>query len=164
MKEVREQLAAVLAADPANPSALIWLATLDEGKLTAEVARAAARGAPSDHAGWLSLSSLTNDPAEKESALRKAVALGPDCATCNNNLAWLLVQSNRAKDALPYANRAVDLAPWDGTFIDTLATVAAGLGKCEEALRLEARAVRISGGQAAIKQQLEVIKSRCEKR
>jgi Flp pilus assembly protein TadD len=58
-------------------------------------------------------------------------------------LAALLAAKGQNKEALPLANRAVDLAPWDPACIDTLAAVAAGLGKCAEALVLQRRAVSL---------------------
>jgi hypothetical protein len=66
-----------------------------------------------------------------------------------NSLAWELVTSARAKEALPLANRALDLAPWDAAIVDTLAHVAAALGKCPEAFRLQRRAIATMEWQGA---------------
>jgi hypothetical protein len=65
-------------------------------------------------------------------------------ARAQNGLAWLFALSGREREALPFANRALDLAPWgDPAIIDMLAEVAARLGQCPQALQLEARAVSI---------------------
>jgi tetratricopeptide (TPR) repeat protein len=143
----REQQLAELekarADDPKNPAVLLWLSSLKK-TATVESARAIAQDAPGDFAGWLGLATATADPAEKEKALRQAVATGPDCATCNNNLAWLLARDGRAKEALAYSNRAVDLAPWNPSFLDTLAEVAVALSQCGKAEKLQRRALRMA--------------------
>src|ERR1700761_7869557 len=79
------------AADPKNPAILLWLQALRRSA-SLEGARAIAQDAPESYAGWLGLAGAATDPAEQETALRKAVATGPDCAVCNNNLAWLLAR------------------------------------------------------------------------
>ena len=69
------------------------------------------------------------------------MSLNPDSARAQNSLAWLLVDTGRAAEALPIANRALDLAPADPAIIDTLAVVAGRMGKCGEALVLQRRAL-----------------------
>ena len=76
-------------------------------------------------------------------ANRKAIALNPEDTVSLNNLAWLLALSDRPGEALGFANRALDLAPWNAVYIDTLAEIAARLRKCPEASRLIGRASRI---------------------
>jgi hypothetical protein len=78
-----------------------------------------------------------------------------------NDLAWLLATSGRAKEALPLANRALDLAPWNASFVDTLAEVASRMGKCAEALQLERRAV-LSGGSESLRKRQKEIEQRCQ--
>jgi tetratricopeptide (TPR) repeat protein len=161
---MRAQLEKARAEDPKNPAALLRLAALD-GKVTPETARAAAEGAPQDFRGWMGLSTISTDPKEKEMAARKAVALETECASCNNQLAWILAESGRAKEALPYANRAVDLAPWDARSVDSLAEVAVQLWQCPEAIKLETRAVRMAVGDGqqkdAMDARLKRMKERC---
>ena len=160
----RRELAKAREEDPKNPAVLLQQASL-EGKLKPEVARAAAQGAPEDFRGWYALSALSSDPAEKEMAARKAVTLGKECPACNNQLAWILATTGRAKEALTYADRALDLAPWDASAIDTLAEIALQLGQCPQALHLQARATRmeIAAGlpKAASLERLENVKARC---
>jgi tetratricopeptide (TPR) repeat protein len=139
----REELTRALADDPKNPDILLWLAGLDK-KLNADTARAIASGAPDQYRGWLTLGDLTTDAAEKEKSLRQAVALAPDCAVCSNNLAWFLSSGGRSKEALQYADRAVQLAPWNMSYVDTLADVASRLLQCKKAIQLQTRAVRMA--------------------
>lgn len=130
-----------LQEDPANPAAIVIKAGLDKSS-PLEALRKSVAAHPGDWRAWSSLASALPDAAkqEKETALRKAVALNPDVARAQNELAWFLVTQGRAKEALPIANRALDLAPGNPAIIDTLAVVAARLGKCAEALVLERRA------------------------
>jgi predicted Zn-dependent protease len=82
------------------------------------------------------------------------VALNRDSAEAHNNLAWLLVTQGRAKEALPIANRALDLMPTSPPMTDTLASVAAALGKCSEALVLQRRAVGMTSTSSPLNQSL----------
>jgi tetratricopeptide (TPR) repeat protein len=160
----RRELAKARAEDPSNPWVLQQQASF-EGKFTPETARAAAQGAADDFRGWYALSVATADPAEKERAARKAVELGGECAACNNQLAWILATSGRAKEALAFADRALDLSPWDASALETLAEVAVQVGKCPEAVQLQSRAARmeIAAGQPkdATEARLTKLKARC---
>jgi len=140
----REQLQKARLEDPRNPVVLVDLASLGTANRDPAVARSAAAGAPRDFRGWFLLGLATSDPAEKEAALRKSLELAPDCPACNNDLGWFLVKAGRAKEALPFANHAVDLAPWSAACIDTLAAVALSLGQCPQAVTLQARALRLA--------------------
>jgi predicted Zn-dependent protease len=86
----------------------------------------------------------------------------------NNSLAWFLVRNGRAKEALPYANRAVDLAPWQAAYVDTLAEVALQLGQCPQALALQTRATRMAIAAGSSKEKyeprLQMIQERCAKK
>jgi Flp pilus assembly protein TadD len=146
----REQLEKARAEDPKNAYVLVRIGALN-GKDDPAVARAAAEGAPKDFRGWEWLGNATTDPAEKEMAFRKAVVLEPECPMCNNNIAWFLALNGRAKEALPFANHAADLAPWSEGIIDTLAQVALQLGQCPQALQLQARATRLAGERRSVR-------------
>ena len=107
-----------------------------------------------------------SDPAniaEQEAALRKAAQLNPDNAAAQNSLAWALVKSSRAREALPFANRAADLAPWSAATLDTLANAANQLGKCPIALVLQRRAAALDKGGStdAVHQALAGYESKC---
>ncbi len=140
----RAQLAEALSEDPRNAGALIALARRD-GQMSAAVARQVTAAAPDDWRGWMALGSLADATlTEREAASRKAIALNPEDVSSLNGLAWILATSDRAREALPYVNRALELAPWDYNALDTLAEVAARLGKCEEALQLVHRATAMA--------------------
>jgi tetratricopeptide (TPR) repeat protein len=144
-RPLRAELDEALREDPSQPLAIWQRATLDNASpLLALRAVTAAR--PGDWRAWLLLADALGanaDPADREAAFRRAVALNPDCADAQGGLARVLATSGRAREALPFANRALDLAPWNPGIIDTLALVAANLGKCPQALLLERRAVAL---------------------
>lgn len=162
---VRTETAQALEADPGNPLAL---SLQEQGKPgePASVAsrRAAAAGRPGDFRAWLLLGRALTAPdarAEQEAALRKAVQLNPDSAAAHNELAWALAGAGRAREALPVANRAADLAPWDPSVLDTLANVANQLGKCPVALALQRRAAALPGANDGIRKTLREYEGRC---
>lgn len=137
-REVEE----ALSEDPTHPVAT-WRRATERAEPPAPALRAVTAARPGDSRGWLLLASALDasaDAAEKEAALRRAVALDAGSARANNELAWLLVSTNRAREARPFADRALDLAPWNPTIVDTLAAVAAGIGQCKAAVALQRRA------------------------
>jgi hypothetical protein len=160
----RRDLEAVLKDNPGNPLAVLLLASEAPGGSVSDAMRAAAAARPGDWRGWLLLGEALRAPAEhkeKEAALRKAVQLNPDNAQAQNAVAWLLVSDARAKEALPFANRAADLAPWDPGTIDTLARIANALGKCPAALVLQRRAVALDDKNEGLKKTLAEYESHC---
>src|SRR5262249_11791529 len=149
---VTAELEEALREDPTQPVAIAWRARL-AGISPLPTLRQAAPVRPRDWRVWLLIGNAlreANDKAEKEAALRKAVALNPDSAAAQNALAWILFKNAKPKEALPFANRAVDLAPWDPAVIDTLAAVAADLGQCQQALVLQRRAIEMLDSKASI--------------
>jgi predicted Zn-dependent protease len=103
--------------------------------------------------------------------LRRAAALWPDGALAHAALATHLASTGRASEALPFANHAVDLAPWNPDVVAALALAALELGKCREALLLQARAVDVAkagdvGAAAsdakALRGQLAKYRTRCD--
>lgn len=118
---------------------------------------------PQDARAWFLLALETDDVAEREAALRRAVGLWPDGFLPHAALAAHLAASGRAKEALPLANRAADLAPWDAGAVGTLARVALELRKCREALVLQERAVELAWGDAREGQRaaLAEVRRRC---
>jgi tetratricopeptide (TPR) repeat protein len=134
-----------LSEDPSEPGAIVRRAHLDKAS-PLEALRKSVAARRGDWRSWLSLGETLPPDAkeEKEEAFRKAVALNPDNSEAHNNLAWLLVTQGRAKEALPIANRALDLSPGAPAIIDTLASVAAAVGKCADAVVLERRAAELA--------------------
>ena len=154
-----------LREDPGNPEALARRAARERTPVVVAL-RAATVARPNDWRAWYFLATqLTapRDAVEREASCRKALALDTDAPAPQNDLAWLLVESGRAREALPFANRAVDLAPWDPAYLDTLATVALELGQCPQALQLAQRAVETAEGGLAttLKRHQEQVQRRC---
>ena len=82
------------------------------------------------------------NPAAAEESYRSALQYDRDRLDANSELAELLLQQGRAGDALPYAERAGQLAPTRYSVHQTLARVYTGLGKTGDAaeqLRLALR-------------------------
>ncbi len=145
--EARADIERALALEPANVLALRLRQGLDDKLPEAEVRRRLeeqVRRRPNDGEAWLLLGEMLRgdaNAAEREVALRRAVALLPGEASANNNLAWLLVSSGRGEEALPLAMKAAMLAPWDAAVIDTHAAALFALGRCTDALRVQRRAI-----------------------
>ncbi len=131
-----------LREDPALPDAVAARARA-EGRSVADALTPVTIVRPGDARGWFLLASALDaavDPREKEISLRRAVALAPDDAAMNAELARLLARSGRAKEARPFAEHAIDLAPWDAGVVETLGEVALGIDQCKPAVELERRA------------------------
>jgi len=164
--QLRAELDEALQEDPAQPSAIAMRSQLDASSSLPGLRKAVA-ARPADWRGWWLLGATLTEAAkdEKEAALRKAVQLNADSAIAHNDLAWYLAAHGRAKEALRIANRALDLAPWDPHMTDTLATVAAELGKCSEALILQRRAVAMvppdDPKEQDFRDRLETLERRC---
>lgn len=158
-----------LREDATHPEATAALASLD-GTGVLEPLRAAAAARPDDGRAWYLLGGVATDPAEAEAALRRATSLWPDGAAASALLAGHLASTGRAREALAFANQAVDLAPWSPDAIAALAWAASGLGKCSEAVRLQARAVDVQAEGALgpvrsdpreLRHQLDAFRRRC---
>jgi Tfp pilus assembly protein PilF len=92
--EAKKRLEAVLATNESNPTARLWLGIMEE--------KLGDRNAAID-------------------LYRKVAQGNPDSAQASNNLAYLLVEyGNQPDEALKYAERAVQLAPEDPAYSDTL--------------------------------------------
>jgi tetratricopeptide (TPR) repeat protein len=126
-----------------DPGSVMALRSAMEGKPEAEALAMAERATaahPDDARAWLLLVSVA--PAERrEAALRKAVEFDSWSGVANNELAWLLLESGRQAEALPFAKRAVELAPGYPSHLGTLAGVAEARGHCQPALDIQRRAV-----------------------
>ena len=78
----------------------------------------------------------------------------------NNNHAWLLSRCSKNLDeALEYGNRAVQLEPENGAFLDTLAEVHFQRGNRIKAIEISEKAVNLLDGDAQVKRQLERFKN-----
>jgi predicted Zn-dependent protease len=136
----REALEEAIREEPRHPVVSAELARLREVPLLPAL-RTGAGAKPNDGRGWYLLALEATDPGEHETALRQSVERWPDGALAHAALAGQLAITGRAREALPLANRAMDLAPWHPTAVATLATVAVELGQCKQALILQERVV-----------------------
>lgn len=144
-KEAQAELSAALADDPGNVGAVRMQLALVKPAERVALARRATAAHPDDGLAWLALGDALqgeNEPSDERSqAYRKAIALSPDHPLVCQALASLDLQQGRPRDALPLALTAVRVAPWEAVFIDTLAAALAGVGRCSEAVSMQARAM-----------------------
>lgn len=86
---------------------------------------------------------------------RNGVAQHPTAAFHHNNLAWAAARCHRHLDlAMQHATKAIELAPKNGSYIDTLAEVHFHLGDREKAIEFSERAVKLRPT-ASLRKQLE---------
>jgi putative PEP-CTERM system TPR-repeat lipoprotein len=86
---------------------------------------------------------LRKDYASAEPRLRRVLAAAPDNLLASNNLAWVLTQQGKP-GASAFAQRAVDGAPTNAAFLDTLAAAQASEGQLAVALATQQRAVELA--------------------
>jgi serine/threonine protein kinase/WD40 repeat protein len=83
--------------------------------------------------------------------LRRAVDVSPNLAEIRNNLAWLLVTApgplRNPGEALEHARRAVELAPGQGIYLNTLGVAEYRAGRYAEAIATLERSLAVNGGQ-----------------
>ncbi len=94
---------------------------------------------------------LKGGDADRQAALADytaAVAADARHAEAYNNRAWVLLQLGRAADALPDANRSIELVPTNGYAYDTRGHINEALGRRDAAIRDYERAVAIDATQA----------------
>ena len=91
-----------------------------------------------------------NEPLSCLSDIRKAIAMAPNNSTYLNGLAWLLVtirpqKLRNAKEAIELAKKAVDLSEGKrANYLDTLAKTQFAMGKAEDAVETQSRAVSLA--------------------
>jgi len=87
----------------------------------------------------------------------------PENAHLLNNIAWELATNDiRLDDALVLAQKAVKLAPKDGSIWDTLGEVYARRGDYAEAVKAETQAVELTDGYREFQEKLEQWKQKLE--
>jgi tetratricopeptide (TPR) repeat protein len=143
---IRAELDEALAEDPQNTEALVERARLDGKESPIEKLRASADTRKGDYRAWLALAGSTRNDDERRLAYQKAADLNPESARAQEGVARALTAEGRAREALAFANRALDLEPWNPNMVEALALAAHRLGKCAEAVKLERRAVRMWSG------------------
>ncbi|HEU4382010.1 MAG TPA: tetratricopeptide repeat protein [Anaeromyxobacteraceae bacterium] len=140
----RAEIEEALRHDPGSVAALAHLVAQRPAEAVA-LADKATSAHPDDARAWLLLArALPPESKERrEAALRKAVAADPSSAQILNELAWHLLGTGRADEALPPARRAVELSPGSSAALDTLAGVAEARGDCTVALQIQRRALEL---------------------
>ncbi|MFN8542483.1 MAG: hypothetical protein U0232_34015, partial [Thermomicrobiales bacterium] len=147
VKEAREALERGLHEEPGESLALRLRMTLSPPLSNEELVAALRTQValqPSDGDAWAMLGGVLDEKGalkEKESALRMAVVSLPDDPGPKNDLAWLLAMSHRGPEALPLAEQALALAPWDAYIIDTYAATLVTVGRCQEGIKAQERAL-----------------------
>jgi tetratricopeptide (TPR) repeat protein len=129
---------------PDNPLALIGLsqAQAAQGKLDDATAslHAARKLAPGLHTVHLQLGMLYQQAkrwTEAYAAYLEAIKLNGELPIAYNNLAWMAAERReRLPEALQWAQKAVDLAPGNPEFVDTLAWVKRAQGNQKGAIAL----------------------------
>jgi putative PEP-CTERM system TPR-repeat lipoprotein len=71
---------------------------------------------------------------DAEKQYGEVLKVAPDAAVVLNNLAWVMSQQGRAKEALPHARKAAELAPENPAVLDTLGTTLVRAGFAAEAI------------------------------
>ena len=84
----------------------------------------------------------------------------PDHGQHNNNHAWLLSRcGKKLNEALVHAEKAVNLEPENGAYLDTLAEVHFQLGDRPKAIKFSEKAVQLLGNDIQVMRQLERFKN-----
>jgi putative PEP-CTERM system TPR-repeat lipoprotein len=84
-----------------------------------------------------------SDWAEARSRYEFLLKASPNDPVVMNNLAWVLLRTNAAKEAETLARQAVALRPQAGVMLDTLSEVLSVLGKHDEAIEKQRQAVEL---------------------
>ena len=86
-----------------------------------------------------------------------------------NQIAWVYHLMGKYDEALPWAEKAVETAPDDPDYIDTLATVYEGLGRYKEALEQFEECLRLykenddEEGAEETKQKIDALKKKMQR-
>ncbi|MGO9064626.1 MAG: DUF1570 domain-containing protein [Myxococcaceae bacterium] len=165
LQEATSELDRALALDPASVGALQLVAPLVPPHTRLDNAHRAVQAHPEDGWAWLLLADALWDTAgpagERDRAYRRAVALLPDSPLVLARMAQNLLSRDERTEALVVAERAAQLAPWNGEVlaIDGLALAAAG--RCSEGFSIakQARAL-LPAGDTGLSKALDVGLSR----
>ena len=158
-KDAQAELSAALADDPTNVAALRLQMPLLKPSERVALARRATAAHPEDGLAWVMLGDALREtggnPEECTQAYKKAMELLPDHPAAFSALASLDLQKGQPASALPQAQAAVRMAPWDAAMLATLASALAALGRCGEAAATQARAVDMASEKAGATKRAE---------
>jgi len=166
---LRAEVGEALSEDPDHPLALQLRASLT-GEPPLPLARRAVASHPDDPRAWTflagALKGVEHDE-ERLTAYRTAAGLAEGNAAALHNLAVELLVQGRSGEALPVAREAVRLAPWSPPLLDGYAAVLADLGRCEQAVDAQQRALEVlserspEAARQALKDRLQQILVQC---
>lgn len=169
--KAEKEIVASLREDPSGLAVALTLAEVGRREDAIRLGRAATAARPDDWRGWAMLATgaagRDDLAAERLSALRRAAALLPEEAGALNDVAWGLFQAGAPGEAFPLAARAARLAPANPSVLDTCGAIFAALGRCEDALLAQRRAVDLLDQRAApeaareIRDRLDRIEAQC---
>lgn len=144
LREAATELNRTLALDPASVGALQLLAPLVPPPQRLEHARRAVDAHPGDGWAWLLLGDALWDTAgpagERYLAYKRAVELLPDSPLVLARAAQNLLSRDQRPEALVLAERAAQLAPWNGEVLSIDALALAAAGHCAEGLSVAKQA------------------------
>ena len=145
--EARNELERSLEADPASVGALQLLAPLVSPQTRLANGRRAVGSHPDDGWAWLLLADAlwdTEGPAtERYRAYQRAVHMLPDSPLVLGRAARNLLSRDERPEALVLAERAAQLAPWNGEVLTIHALALAASGRCAEGLSVADQARRV---------------------
>ncbi len=169
--KAEKEISASLREDPSGLPVALSLAQVGRREEALRLGRAAVATRPDDWRGWVMLAAGAADrddlAAEYLSALRRAAPLLPEEAGALNDVAWGLFESGLPGEAYPLAVRAARLAPANPSVLDTYGAILAALGRCENALLAQRRAVDLVDQHTApeaageIRDRLDRIEAQC---
>jgi Flp pilus assembly protein TadD len=146
LPRIRSDLEAALGSDPWNADALALMSGFSGWDAVRSRAIHATLAHPDDWRSWWLAARATNPASADgqhayERYLQKAVELAPERPWVLSEMARWRAAQGRGADAVPLAEQAARLAPWDSATLDALADVALGSGRCPEARASEKRAI-----------------------
>ena len=169
--EAKAEAAAALSTDPTDARALMADDTHRTPGTQLEAASRSVHAHPADPIAWFlygrALQMTDRGGAKAQAAYHKAVIVDPGFSEAFNALAWIHLMNRRPQDALPFAQRAVRLAPWSAANVDTLAGALSGVGRCGDALQVQNHAIDLLNERLSAQDRkpyldhLETVKTRC---
>lgn len=155
--QARTVLNAAKGADPKSVKADLSLVQLDVAEGRIEAARKRLTGVVSSDTGnltarkWLGIvEAVSSDHSSAIEHFREVATADPGDAQAANNLAYLLSgHRDHAEEALKYAQKAVELAPAQAEYCDTLGWILYQKGLYSPAIQYLERAVASSGDAVA---------------
>jgi tetratricopeptide (TPR) repeat protein len=159
--EAKQEVERTLEADPASVGALQLLAPLVPPQTRLANGRRAVASHADDGWAWLLLADALWDTGgsatERSRAYQRAVQLLPDSPLVLGRAARNLLSRDERPEALVLAERAAQLAPWNGEVLTIHALALAASGRCVDGLLVADQARRlVPPGSSGLTTALEV--------